>query len=91
MSYTPNRDYSKASECLSESLLLFAEVNNKRETTCTLINIGALKLRLKNYDQAIESFRNALNKGRDVSAPDLVVAAQQGLGVTCQYPQQPRT
>ncbi|MGH9822542.1 MAG: CHAT domain-containing protein, partial [Blastocatellia bacterium] len=79
--YLDQRDYSKSEEFLNQSLALFVELKDTREIASAEINKGVLEQRLKNYDVAIGAFREALKQADLIPAPDLTVAAEEGIGV----------
>jgi CHAT domain-containing protein len=78
--YMEQCDYSKASEFYNQGLAIFTSLNNKREMARTLINLGVVNQRLRNYDSALERFWSGLKKAEEVAAPDIIIAAQEGLG-----------
>ncbi|MGH9761927.1 MAG: tetratricopeptide repeat protein [Blastocatellia bacterium] len=79
--YLDQRDDPKSEEFLNQSLPLFSELKDIREIASAEINKGVLMQRLNKPGEATAAFQRALEQAGRVPAPDLTVAAEEGLGV----------
>jgi CHAT domain-containing protein len=82
--YLEQNDYLKASEYANQSLSVYREIGDRYEIARLLANQGVINQRQAKYVDALKSFQESLQNSDDTDAPDLVIAAQEGMGAVYQ-------
>lgn len=82
--YLEQNDYLKASEYTKQGLSMFRGLGDRFEIARLLANQGVISQRQGNYEEARKSFLESLENSTSLDAPDLVIAAQEGMGAVCQ-------
>ena len=82
--YIEQNDYLKAAEYTNQSLSVYRSLGDRFEIARLLLNQGVINQRQAKYEEAKKSFQESLENSDGVDAPDLVIAAQEGMGAVYQ-------
>lgn len=82
--YIEQNDYSKALEYTNQSLSVYISIGDRLEIARLLINQGVINQRQAKWEEGLKSFQESLKNSAGVDAPDLLIAAQEGIGAVYQ-------